>query len=973
MAAGALIPPPPPGFVLDEVPPPPPGFALDGAAPPVYGSYEAAAAANPLPEPYAKMRDFAYASSEAPLRAAATPKPPPDRFGENVTGANKGIYGILGAPVDAIAGALRAVASVDTNRMPTQYAKPVIDLLKAIGLDKMPEPFGGSASIQRGAEAVGVPTVEPVDRQGRVTSRIAEEIASTLVPGGVALRAGAKAKAAGKVDPTSFVAPFANAPKREMVNQTALATAAGTGAAGATEALGDSPGADIAGALFGSYAGSTAARAGGMAARAAKDVAEPRRIAREAVGTRLVDAMTDKRMDPDTGRIISAGDTAFGQNLDASRKMEADVPGLKLPAGEATMDPGIQALEFQRRSSGPNVGEYQGQRTRNRQAVNTALDEISPKAATDEATRKTLAERRDTAIATADKATTRRAEGLEDARANADPGMSRQAAGETIRSEITSSLSEARAAERDLWRSIDPEGKTEVDTRPLRDRAKAILADTPRTEAPADTSPTITDVAGKAPEPTGRAIDPDLMAEAEKTAPKALLRDKESFDEILSLKSRLSDEIRAERAAPAPNRNRIRKLSMLLDETMNTLDASAKAMPENAAAKERLDAANKASRELNERFTRGTAAEVTAVDSRGAKKVEDSELAGRFFKAGPDGSVEALEDFERAVGGRPAANKALRAYALDDAMRAAAPDGKVDTKKLEAWIAKHKDALDRYPGIRDDLGNVAAAQKSLERAARRKDMLEKGLNDPKRSTIAKYLDREDSRDSMDSILRSKNPRREMTNLVNTLKRDPDALEGAKRAFWDRMMEGTPTAPRSGIKATVEDAADTPVIKNAAFREFMTKHGDAARILYADNPQHLKRLERISEAVSAAQRTTNIKVPGTSGTPQSGTGITLAGMISRGYALQRGVVGLPYVIAESSIRGAKAAYMKVKAREFDRLLDQALMDPDVAKTLVMEWNESNQRVIARRLKLHLGHELQIGAEEAAEPDDKPKEK
>jgi hypothetical protein len=321
------------------------------------------------------------------------------------------------------------------------------------------------------------------------------------------------------------------------------------------------------------------------------------------------------------------------------------------------------------------------------------------------------------------------------------------------------------------------------------------------------------------------------------------------------------------------------------------------------------------------------------------------------------------------VGDSATARSALRAYALDDAKRAAMKDGVVNAKALDGWIAKHKDALDAYPDIRKELGDLASAQKALERAGRRELMLKDAVADPKKSTVAKYLDREEARSSISTIMDAKNPRREMTNLVNSLKGDADALEGARRAFWDRMMEGPSTSPNQGV-ASAKDARSEPVISNAKLKDFLAKYGDQAAILYRDNPEHLKRLERIAEAVDAGQRTTRIKPAGSSGTPLGTVpGLTLAGLTSRGYALARGVVSLPYIALETGSRLARRSYLKIKNAEIDKLMDDALLNPEVAKTLVMEWNEANQKVIARRLRTHLGHELDVGAE--AQVDDEPK--
>jgi hypothetical protein len=49
-------------------------------------------------------------------------------------------------------------------------------------------------------------------------------------------------------------------------------------------------------------------------------------------------------------------------------------------------------------------------------------------------------------------------------------------------------------------------------------------------------------------------------------------------------------------------------------------------------------------------------------------------------------------------------------------------------------------------------------------------------------------------------------------------------------------------------------------------------------------------------------------------------------------------------------------LRLKKRDFEVLLDRALLDPEVAKTLVMEWNERTAKVVHRRLRLHLGRDI-----------------
>jgi hypothetical protein len=85
------------------------------------------------------------------------------------------------------------------------------------------------------------------------------------------------------------------------------------------------------------------------------------------------------------------------------------------------------------------------------------------------------------------------------------------------------------------------------------------------------------------------------------------------------------------------------------------------------------------------------------------------------------------------------------------------------------------------------------------------------------------------------------------------------------------------------------------------------------------------------------------------------GLTVAGLASRSYAYVRGVVSLPYLLTETGLRLGRRVVVRVRKDQFEDLLDRALMDPEVAKTMVMKANADNANVIKRRIRLHLGSE------------------
>src|SRR5690606_16392781 len=118
-------------------------------------------------------------------------------------------------------------------------------------------------------------------------------------------------------------------------------------------------------------------------------------------------------------------------------------------------------------------------------------------------------------------------------------------------------------------------------------------------------------------------------------------------------------------------------------------------------------------------------------------------------------------------------------------------------------------------------------------------------------------------------------------------------EGAKRAFWDLMTAGTSKSPRAGAQGASLDLEGAPIFKPGRFSEILNQHGDALRVLYRDDPQQLDRLKKIADAVQLGQRVARARMPGSSGTGlaqnlKNVPGLTLAGFLSRGFAIARGV-------------------------------------------------------------------------------------
>ena len=100
------------------------------------------------------------------------------------------------------------------------------------------------------------------------------------------------------------------------------------------------------------------------------------------------------------------------------------------------------------------------------------------------------------------------------------------------------------------------------------------------------------------------------------------------------------------------------------------------------------------------------------------------------------------------------------------------------------------------------------------------------------------------------------------------------------------------------------------------------------------------------------------VPNSSGTPQGLRGSEILPSTetlgSRGFAYARGQVGLPFLGLNIGSVIARRAILRGRGQDFQELLDQALLHPDLAATLLRDSNPADIRAMTRAARIHLGN-------------------
>lgn len=864
------------------------------------------------------------AGGTQPLGDAMAPPPQQysnteNRVGALATGGNIGIANVLGAPVDILNTGLGVVG---------------------LGSER---PFGGSESIKSGIDMLfpGNPTQLSAEQQAdmgsRVSARIGEELGAASLPTLALLKKGQQVAQTGQELrglQKYFIEPFVKNPGTAVATEATLAAGGGLGAGLANEATGERT---LYGDLIGNVLGSLGTGTGLSLARGVGRTG--RDVINVGAGTMYPESSLGRATAEDeVGRLLSeasqnprdvAGATVTARNIQTAREQ-----GVPLTTGQAMNDPGLLALEAERRAAGgPGAAKFANVQAQQQQAVRAGIDELAPTATSDAATRAALRDEQSRVGRVADASVQQRQTTASAADELTTPGQSPSEAGRTVRQqadrtmEVTEDIRDAealpilaRAQESGAVIDATPvvEQIDDILSRVKREPVRKALTDARRLLNVTGTDELDTTVSGLY--ETRKAIA-DIIAGRTETATgqyakKELLQVRDSLDEAISAQvPEWGDYLRTYREGA-------QRVSALKGSPVG---------------------------------------EVTARNPlTGQPEVPDAEVVRKFFQRGPKGA-NAIQQFEIALGGSKEAKQALRDFALDDARRA---------PNLDTWIKNHREALSAYPDIAEDLSTFKRAQEALRLADKRAAALKKAANNPSQAVMAQYLDRSTARDSMNDILSGKNPVQGVRQLTRKLRGDKDALEGARRAMFDLMMEG-PSG--STAKAAVTGGVDTTgqqLLSGANLSEFLKKNRQAINELYPDDPQHVQRLEKIAEVLKQSQTAGAGRSPVVTGLPKKPDFISE--LSSRIYALKRGVIGLPYLATERVGRTLRWAYVSAKSKQVNQILDEALTNPELAKTLLMRYDENAQKIIGRRMRLHLIDDLGFTEADLDIRDEPPKD-
>lgn len=333
-------------------------------------------------------------------------------------------------------------------------------------------------------------------------------------------------------------------------------------------------------------------------------------------------------------------------------------------------------------------------------------------------------------------------------------------------------------------------------------------------------------------------------------------------------------------------------------------------------------------------YRKGAAAPILAREGNqpaGAFKLSDSQIPARLW-SGADRTPAAIDNYIQMAGGRADAIATLRDYAAFDLRREAMrPDGTINPKKLDAWLAEHDEILRNpaFAGLRERFETAGAAQRMVEDALARRKL---ALQEYEKSAAQHFLGNE-PKEAVAAAFR-KNAQTTMRELVRLAGEDRTgaALEGLKRAVVDYVLDRYKTSFKGQAFQQLQDFIGG---KMGALGELFGPEGATAFKQVAEELERMQAVITRSKAPTGGSDTAANLAAAKYGREPSLLSriVTEATMEAGGAAIGAHVGGIPGGIM-GFVTGRLLAPMRAAGlAKVDNLVAEAMLDPAKAKLLL----------------------------------------
>jgi hypothetical protein len=381
-----------------------------------------------------------------------------------------------------------------------------------------------------------------------------------------------------------------------------------------------------------------------------------------------------------------------------------------------------------------------------------------------------------------------------------------------VRQEFDAAYRAAMDEERSLWRAIPDD--VLVPTKPIKDAYAELVAATPETQ---------------------RHNIPDYARRFLSGESNAPLAAEVPPSELQGLRSELLDISRQARAAGERNRARLAD---------NLADSVLQAMDNAPVVSGPYQVARDYTRQLNQTFRQGEIGRLTNTGRDGAPRVApELTLDTTIGQGGQRGAIAARE-FETAMGER---FRARAAPQIEDflrgnvSQRAVTAGGDVRADTMARLLRQEQPLLEAFPAVRQDMIAALQAQDAARRVSQRAARVERNLNTPTRSAVARYLSG-DVGEEVAKVFSAPDPAAVASQVARVVRRDPVAVDGLKGAFIDHLI-----AEARG------QTVDGSVLNGSTMRGFLDNAKQRSALETVFSPDEMQRLQTIVRELTALER------------------------------------------------------------------------------------------------------------------------
>lgn len=397
-----------------------------------------------------------------------------------------------------------------------------------------------------------------------------------------------------------------------------------------------------------------------------------------------------------------------------------------------------------------------------------------------------------------------------------------------------------------------------------------------------------------------------------------------SFDKLKDLRSQVSTEIRQEYLRIDPNLKRAAHLQSLKKGINNTLEQMRTFGGKQAQIAHDYKIATETFLKYDKTFRKGAVGDILRPGRQtSGLNTLHSDMPAKFFQSG---KTELADDLIAAIG-KGKAKELIQPYANVDFLTKSVPSGNFNLKTAQKWLITNKNLLQKYD-LYDDFKSIVTSKKIADEAMINLQAYQK--------TVASTILEADAGKVIKNIFSGKGKiqsARTAIDLMNLpgIKGNPVAIKGIQNSFKDFMLK---EMELSGV-----DVLGNPLRSIAKGKTLLEAYTPAMRILYKDSPQKIQAITDYHKLLEMIARNKNLSFAGGSTTTEKifGTRKEVLGSIGRNIsqliAIQQGK-GWFFSSLKNLWGSLTGAPGKFSQAQIDKLLTEAIYNPEVAQTIMM---------------------------------------